>query len=175
MSDITGSYVIPTNPAVTVSIEYESKRQGDKVYFRFKAALAPMTDKSFAYNIKLDITLNTTALLRGGTVKNPEPTKWNEPISVYFPSKTGWYVKNTSNEGAVPCTCRFYSTQTSGSESTSGKTVFVPLLEGTSTERIYFKVKDVWKQAEKIYVRVKDVWKQAEKIYVKVNGIWKEV
>ena len=169
---ISDNYVLTTNPAVTCTLTYETKRENNTVFYRFKVEIQPNNTTAFAYNLKLDITLNGHKILSGGALKDIQPSKWNTSFSRYFPHQTGWYqVNNIGNAETLPCAVKFYSTQTSGSAS-ANRVVAVPVLEN-DVQSTKVKINGVWKNAANVFVKVSGIWKQAEKVYVKNNGIWR--
>lgn len=177
MSMIYTVYKMTTNPVVTHNLYYEAKREGTTVYYRFKITTEPITGSSFfAYDLKMDITINGNKLLSGGTIKNSSPSQWSNSIVTYFPHSTGWYsVSGISTQTELPCICRFYSTQTSGSASSGDRTVFVPVVADSDIPNVKIKINGSWNAAKNIYVKASGVWKEAKKMYIKVNGVWKEV
>ena len=169
---ISDNYVLTTNPAVTCTLTYETKRENNTVFYRFKVEIQPNNTTAFAYNLKLDITLNGHKILSGGALKDIQPSKWSTSFSRYFPHRTGWYqVNNIGNAEILPCAVKFYSTQTSGSAS-ANRVVAVPVLEN-DVQSTKVKINGVWKNAANVFVKVSGIWKQAEKVYVKNNGIWR--
>ena len=169
---ISDNYVLTTNPAVTCTLTYETKRENNTVFYRFKVEIQPNNTTAFAYNLKLDITLNGHKILSGGALKDIQPSKWSASFSRYFPHQTGWYqVNNIGNAETLPCAVKFYSTQTSGSAS-ANRVVAVPVLEN-DVQSTKVKINGVWKNAANVFVKVSGIWKQAEKVYVKNNGIWR--
>lgn len=169
---ILDNYVLTTNPAITCTLNYETKRENNTVFYRFKVEIQPNTSTAFAYNLKFDITLNNKKVLSGGTLKDIQPSKWNTSFSRYFPHQTGWYqVENVGNVSTLPCTVKFYSTQTSGSAS-ANRVVAVPVFEN-DFQNTKVKINGAWKNTSNVYIKVNGIWKQAEKIYVKVNGVWR--
>lgn len=169
---ISDNYVLTTNPAVTCTLTYETKRENNTVFYRFKVEIQPNNTTAFAYNLKLDITLNGHKILSGGALKDIQPSKWSTSFSRYFPHQTGWYqVNNIGNAETLPCAVKFYSTQTSGSSS-ANRVVAVPVLEN-DVQSTKVKINGVWKNDANIFVKVNGIWKQAEKVYVKNNGIWR--
>lgn len=173
-SYISSIYQLSTNPKLTCTLSYEMKRDGSSVYYRFKAQVGTLYPNTltFPYDLKVDITLNGKKILSCGAVKNSYPSKWTVPFIVYFPHQTGWYeVSNIGNSETLPCTVKFYSTQTSGTAMSTGA-ISVPVSE-KDLQNIKVKVNGVWKNTSNIYVKVNGIWKQAEKVYVKINGIWR--
>ena len=167
-------YKLSTEPVVTCNLSYEVKREGDSVYYRFKVHVGNLYPNTlaFPYNLKADITLNDKKILSDGTVKQTYPSKWTVPFTVWFPSKTGWYrVDDVGEVSVLPCTVRFYSTQTTGSATSTGA-VSVPAAEN-DLQNIKAKVNGIWKNVSNTYIKVNGIWKQAENIYVKVNGVWR--
>ena len=65
---ISDNYVLTTNPAVTCTLTYETKRENNTVFYRFKVEIQPNNTTAFAYNLKLDITLNGHKILSGGAL-----------------------------------------------------------------------------------------------------------
>lgn len=169
---ISDNYILSTTPAITCILSYETKRENNAVFYRFKVEIQPNNRIPFAYNLKLDITLNGKKILSGGDLKDIQPGKWTIPFSKYFPHQTGWYrVENVGNAGALPCAVKFYSTQTPGTASAS-RVVAIPVLEnGLINTKV--KVNGAWKNAENVFIKITGVWKQAEKFYVKNNGVWR--
>ncbi len=174
-SYISSIYQLSTNPKLTCNLSYEVKRDGSSVYYRFKVQVGTLYPNTltFPYDLKVDITLNGKKILSGGTLKDSYPSKWTEPFTMYFPHKTGWYeVSDIGNSETLPCTVRFYSTQTSGTAMSTGA-ISAPPYEKNVSQSIKVKVNGVWKNASNVYVKINGIWKQAEKIYVKVNGVWR--
>lgn len=173
--DISDGYMMTTNPSVVHELSYEYKRVGNHVYYRFKIITEPMTENFFAFDLLMDLTLNSKKVVSGGMIKNTAPSKWESAVITYFPSKTGWYeVKNVTAQKALPCECLFYSSQTAGSASSFDGMVYVPPSESKES-KIYLKINHTWKTSKKFHVKVNGAWKKAKKIWIKVNGIWKEV
>ena len=166
-------YILSTTPAITCILSYETKRENNAVFYRFKVEIQPNHNTAFAYNLKLDITLNNKKILSGGALKDIQPGKWTVPFSKYFPHQTGWYrVESVGNAGTLPCAVKFYSTQTSGSAS-ANRVVAVPAAEN-SVRNTKVKINGTWKNAENVFIKIAGVWKQTEKVYVKNNGVWRE-
>lgn len=169
---ISDNYVLSTNPAITCTLSYETKRENNNAYYRFKIAIQP-NNAVFAYNLKLDITLNGKKILSGGTLKNTSPSRWTAPIVLYFPHKTGWYqVSDVGNAETLSCAVKFYSTQTAGTATSTGRVVHVPKAEN-SLENIKVKVDGTWKNVVNVFMKVNGTWKTAEKAYIKINGVWR--
>ena len=174
-SYISSIYQLSTNPKLTCNLSYEVKREGNFVYYRFKVQVGILYPNTltFPYDLKVDITLNSKKILSGGALKNIQPSKWTVPFTVYFPHQTGWYqVDDFGDVSALPCTIRFYSTQTTGSAMSTGA-ISVPPYEKNVSQNIKVKINGVWKNASNVYVKVNGIWKQAENIYVKINGVWR--
>lgn len=169
---ISDNYVLTTNPAITCTLTYETKRENNTVFYRFKVEIQPNNTTAFAYNLKLDITLNGSKILSGGALKDIQPSKWSSAYSRYFPHQTGWYqVSNSGSAETLPCAVKFYSTQTSGS-AYANRVVVVPAAE-SGFQNTKVKVNGVWKNAVNVFVKVEGIWKQAEKVYVKNSGAWR--
>ena len=169
---ISDNYVLTTNPAITCTLTYETKRENNTVFYRFKVEIQPNNTTAFAYNLKLDITLNGSKILSGGALKDIQPSKWSSAYSRYFPYQTGWYqVSNSGSAETLPCAVKFYSTQTSGS-AYANRVVVVPAAE-SGFQNTKVKVNGVWKNAVNVFVKVEGIWKQAEKVYVKNSGVWR--
>lgn len=174
---ISENYKMTTNPEIHNILTYDAKREGNKLLYRFKVVTEPITDHLFfAYNLKMNITLNGKKLLTAGTIKDSTPSQWKDSIVTYFPHRTGWYeIDYVPGRTELPYTCEFYSTQTKGSASLEGRMVIVPTAVDSDIPNMKVKVNDSWNDTKKVYVKVSGVWKEAKKVYIKVNGIWKEI
>ncbi len=166
------NYVLTTTPAITCRLTYEKQRKGNTAYYRFKVEVMPNNSTAFAYNLKLDITLNGKKILSGGALKDIQPGKWSASYTRYFPHQTGWYqVENVGNAETLPCSVKFYSTQTNGSASAS-RVVTVPAADN-HVSNLSVKVGGAWKNAAAVYIKVGSAWKQASAVFVKINGNWR--
>lgn len=151
MADIAATYTMSTDPAIKHTVTYESKRSGSVVYYRFKVVTGAITGYSyFGYNLKCDIALNGKTVLSGGTIKNASPSQWSE-ITTYFPSSTGWYSASGITASTFSVSCKFYSSQTSGTVSSGTRTVAIPsLIAPSGVSLTLSKTKDVYTSTIKL-------------------------
>lgn len=164
---------ISTTPNLGIRIEWECKRDGSNMLYRFTVSVDPPPENTrFAYNLKFDLRCNGNSLLYGGTIKRVSPSSWSEPITKVFPSTTDWYrVSNIGSEDSVFANYHVYSTQTDGAFTSVQELTVLPV----SSFHLNVKVSGSWQRAETAYVKVDGAWRAAKKVYIKVGSIWKEV
>lgn len=192
---INGYYNMTTNPPVKLSLEYFFKREGSDVYYRFVVHTEPMTGSDyFGYNILFDLSVDNKQIISAGKIKDSMPSQWSEETVTYFPHRTAWYhIGSFKNDAPLhlPASCRFYSSQTSGSANSGDRYIYIPSYDSDESE-----YKDENEDGEgstggdiddtggssgggggqsrlkHIYVKNNGVWTRAKNVYVKSGGVW---
>lgn len=95
-----------TDPAVPVTISYDSQRSGTSMRYCIRVSLAPMTGgNSFPYPVYLGLTLDDSAEVSGYAVKAASPGQWSSAI-IY---DSGWVNVSGKTGGTTALTVRLYS------------------------------------------------------------------
>lgn len=94
-----------SNPAITLTFEYEKKRSGANMLYRAKVTVSPLTGSHyFGYPIYLKMTINGGEQDRV-TIKAASPSQWSSAKTY----TSDWYTIANKTTGTTPISFKVYS------------------------------------------------------------------